>query len=133
MQVKGYNGILTGFEEPIEVALISITDIGEIGEEAFAGDFFEEIEKISFKESVDMVLLHIRANNDDVAFITALALDRIRAYARKCGRYDICVCLDRPSAQEFRSGSCWTKSFSVPYRRIRLRGKVSAEIFAANG
>ena len=76
-----------------------------------------------------MVLLHIKSN-EDVAFITALALDRIRAYARKYGKHDICVCLHRPNAQEFRSVNCHTKCFSVSYGKICLTEGVLADIVA---
>ena len=133
MKVEKHDGTLAILENQIELVLICVTNIGEISEEEFAGDFFEEIEKISFTESVSVVLLHIRSNNGDVTFITALALDRIRAYARKCGRYDICVCLHRPRAQEFRSASYWTRSFSVSYEEISLREKVLTDVVAVSG
>ena len=131
MKVERHDGTV-GFEGKIEVVLICITNIGDIDEEAFAGDFFDGIERISFKESVGVVLLHIESN-ENIAFITALALDRIRAYARKFGRHHICVCFDRPSAREFRSGNFHTKGFSIPYEEVRLREKVFADIITMSG
>ena len=48
MKVERHDGVLTRPEYQVEVVLICITNVGDIGEEAFVGDFFEEIEKISF-------------------------------------------------------------------------------------
>ncbi len=133
MKVERRDGVLMNCGNQVELVLISITDIDEIGEDSFAGDFFKEIEEISFKESVSIVLLHIRSSNGEAAFITALALDRIQVYAKKCGRHDICVCLHRPSAQEFRSANYWTKSFSISYEKICLREGVLADVVAVSG
>ena len=132
MKVERHGGILTGFERQVEVVLICIINIGDIGEDAFAGDFFKGIEEISFKRSVDMVLLDVKSGEDTV-FITALALDRIRAHAKKFGKHDICVCLHRPNAQEFRSVNCHTKSFSVSYGEIHLEERVLADILTMSG
>lgn len=130
MKVEKHNGTLAILENQIELVLMCITNTDEKASER---DSFEEIEKISFKESVGMVLLHINSSDEDTAFITALALDRIRAYARKCGRHNICVCLHRPSAQEFRSISYWTKCFSISYEEVRLREEVLADVVTVSG
>ena len=132
MKVERYDGTLTRLDHPIEVTLICITHIDAINKEVFAGGFFEEIEKISFKKSVDIVLLDIKSS-EDTAFVTALALDRIQTYARmKCNKHDICVCLHRPSAQEFRSVDFYASCLSISYREICLE-KALADIFTTSG
>ena len=130
MKVKRYDGAVMIREDGVEMVLICITDISEIGEEAFAGDFFEEVEKISFKESVDMVLLHVEPNHEDAAFITALTVDRIRTHARKYGKCGICVCIHRSNAREFRSENYWTRGFSIPYEKISLRKGLLADVLS---
>ena len=130
MKVAEYDGVVMIREGGVEMVLICITNIGEIGEEAFAGDFFKEIEEISFKESADMVLLHVEPNHEDAAFITALAIDRIRTHAKKYGKCGICVCIHRSNAREFRSEHYWTKGFSIPYEKMSLREEVLVNVLS---
>ena len=133
MKVERCDGTLSILGGRTEMTLICISNIGEIGKGVSAEDSLKEIEEISFKNSVNMVLLHIAPDSEDVVFITALAIDRIQAYAKKCGKSNICVCLHRPEAREFRSGCYWTRVFSVSYEEICLKGKVLADVIAISG
>ena len=118
MKIQEYPATVHLQSQKVDAILICITDEDEEGDSS-------QFEKLSYLDNnakdSEIVLLHINVCKD-TPYITGLIIERIEAHTKKI-RYDTCICISRPDAQEFRNRSYWRKCFHIPYENVHQRAE----------